>query len=129
MSNGLWIFALLVFLTVVLLLQGTVVPVFSESRKVSKRIQARLQRMTEATGGVEFTSLLREKYLRDLSSLERALESLPGMERLARLLEQSGLKVLAYRVVLLSFCLAICGGVGLWILSRLWPIALIGAFV
>jgi tight adherence protein B len=129
MSDGLWIFALLVFFTVVLLLQGTVVPVFSNSRKMSKRIQARLQRLADASGGPEFASLLREKYLRDLSSIERALESLPGMERLARILEQSGLQVLAYRVVMLSFVLSVASAVAAWIMSRWWPLSIMGALV
>jgi tight adherence protein B len=127
MSDGLWIFAVLVFFTVVLLLQGTVVPVFSDSRQMGKRIQARLQRLASESGGPEFTSLLREKYLRDLSASERALESLPGMERLARILEQSGLRIPAYRVVLLSGVLSVAGALVLWILSRWWPIALAGA--
>jgi tight adherence protein B len=123
MSDGLWIFALLVFFAVVLLLQGTMVPVFSDSRKMSKRIQARLQRLADASGGPEFTSLLREKYLRDLSSFERTLESMPGMERLAQMLEQAGLKTRAYRMVLLAFVLAAAAGLVLWIISRSWVIA------
>lgn len=129
MRDGLWIFALLVFFTVVLLLQGTVVPVFSESRKMSKRIQARLQRVADASAGPEFTSLLREKYLRDLSSLERSLESLPGMERLARILEQSGMQILAYRLVLLSFVASIASAIVAWIMSRWWPVPLVAALV
>jgi tight adherence protein B len=127
MSDGLWIFALLVFFTVVLLLQGTVVPVFSDSRKTSKRIQARLQKLADASGGPEFTSLLREKYLRNLSSYERTLESMPGMERLARILEQAGLQTPAYRVVLLAFILSVAGAVVSWIMSRWWLIALVSA--
>jgi len=127
MSDGLWIFVLLVFFTVVLLLQGTVVPVFSESRKMSKRIQARLSRLAETSGGPEYTSLLREKYLRDLSATERALEQLPGMERLARLLEQAGMETRAYRLVLLSLCLSVAAAVTLWVMSRWWVIALAGA--
>ncbi|WP_116808981.1 type II secretion system F family protein [Steroidobacter cummioxidans] len=126
MSNGLWLFALLVFFTVVLLLQGTVVPAFSESRKMSKRIQARLQRLADASGGPEFTSLLREKYLRDLSSFERMLESLPGMERFARILEQAGRDTPAYRVVLLAICLSIGGMLAGWIMSRWWPVTVAG---
>jgi tight adherence protein B len=129
MRDGLWIFVLLVFFTVVLLLQGTVVPVFSESRKMSKRIHARLQRVADASAGPEFTSLLREKYLRDLSALERSLESLPGMERLAWILEQSGMRILAYRLVLLSFALSIAGAVVAWIATRWWPTVLAGALV
>jgi tight adherence protein B len=129
MSDGLWMFAALVFFTVVLLLQGTVVPAFSDSRKMGKRIQARLQRLASESGGPEFTSLLREKYLRDLSAFERALESLPGMERLGRILEQSGLQTPAYRVVLLSFVSSVAAAAVSWIMSRWWPVALAGALV
>jgi tight adherence protein B len=129
MSNGLWLFALLVFFTVVLLLQGTVVPAFSESRKMNKRIQARLQRLADASGGPEFTSLLREKYLRDLSSFERTLESLPGMERFARILEQAGRETPAYRVVLLAIGLSFAGMLAGWLMSRWWPVALAGGII
>jgi tight adherence protein B len=129
MSNGIWLFVLLVFFTVVLLLQGTIVPVFSESRKTSKRIQERLQRLADASGGPEFTSLLREKYLRDLSSFERTLESLPGMERLARVLEQAGRDTPAYRVLLLAIALCIGGMLVGWMMSRWWPIALVAGFI
>lgn len=128
MGNGLWIFAVLVFFTVVLLFLGTVVPAFSDSRKTGKRIQARLQRLANESGAPELTSLLREKYLRELSTFERALESLPGMERLARVVEQSGLTTPAYRVALLSFVLSVSAAVVLWIMSRWWPVALAGAF-
>jgi tight adherence protein B len=127
MRDGLWIFALLVFFAVVLLLQGTMVPVFSDSRKMGKRIQARLQRLADASGGPEFTSLLREKYLRDLTTFERTLESMPGMERLAQMLEQAGLKTRAYRMVLLAFVLSAAAGLVLWIISRSWVIAPAGA--
>lgn len=129
MSNGIWLFALLVFCTVVLLLQGTVVPIFSDSRKMSKRIQARLQRVADSTGGPELTSLLREKYLRDLSAFERTLESLPGMERLARLLEQAGRQTAAYRLVLLSLALSVGAALAGWFLSRWWPVALAGSLL
>lgn len=129
MSNGMWLFALLVFFTVVLLMQGTVVPVFSDSRKMNKRIQARLQRMADVAGGPEFNSLLREKYLRDLSSLERSLEALPGMERLARMLEQAGRQTPAYRLVLTSLALSLAAAVAGWIMSRWWPVATASALV
>jgi tight adherence protein B len=129
MSDGIWIFVLLVFVAVVLLLQGTMVPVFSNSRQMSKRIQARLQRLADDSGGPEFTSLLREKYLKDLSSFERALESLPAMERLSRMIEQSGRETPAYRVVLLSLVLSVAAALLCWITTRWWQIALAGAFM
>jgi tight adherence protein B len=129
MSDGIWIFVLLVFVAVVLLLQGTMVPVFSNSRQMSKRIQARLQRLADDSGGPEFTSLLREKYLKELSSFERALESLPAMERLSRMIEQAGRETPAYRVVLLSLVLSVAAALMCWITTRWWQIALGGAFI
>jgi tight adherence protein B len=127
MSQGIWIFVGLVFLAVVLLFQGTVVPVFSESRQMSKRIQARLERLAQSMGGQEYTSLLREKYLRNLSGFERTLESMPGMERLGRLLEQAGSQTRAYRIVILSMCLSAGAALTCWIVSRWWEVALVGA--
>ncbi|HJY40388.1 MAG TPA: hypothetical protein VJ303_04100, partial [Steroidobacteraceae bacterium] len=114
MPNGIWIFLLLVFGAVFLLLQGTVVPVFSESRKMRKRIASRLDRLAQSGSGPELTSLLREKYLRELSPLERSLESVPGMEWLRRMVEQAGRETPAYRIVLVSVGLAVGGAVVGW---------------
>jgi tight adherence protein B len=58
--------------------------------------------------------MLRDKYLRNLNPLERKLETLPGMDRLALLLEQSGHKVPAHRLLLLSIFMAIAGGALAW---------------
>ncbi len=126
--QGVWLFVLLVFFAVVLLLQGTVVPVFSDARKMRKRIASRLSNAAQGDG-VELSSILREKYLRDLSPLERTLESLPGMERLSNLIEQSGRETPAYRIALLSIVFMIVGAVGGWIVSREWQIVLAAAFV
>jgi tight adherence protein B len=69
--------------------------------------------------------LLREKYLRQLSPLERSLETLPGMARLAQALEQSGSQTPAYRVFLLSIIFAVLAGVFGWAVIRLplWTLA------
>ncbi len=129
MPNGIWIFLLLVFGAVFLLLQGTVVPVFSESRKMRKRIAARLDRLAQSGSGPELTSLLREKYLRELSPLERSLESVPGMEWLRRMVEQAGSDTPAYRIVLVSVGLGVGGFVIGWMMSRLWQVAAMAAVV
>ena len=59
-----------------------------------------------------------KKYLRRLSPFERQLESLPGMARLAQLLEQAGYSTAAYRVALLSIALGIAGTAVGWSFSR-----------
>ena len=122
-----WLFLGLVFFAVFLLVQGMVVPVFGESTRMRKRLQARLTTVTAATPQVDFGSLLREKYLRELSPLERALETLPGMARLAHLIEQSGKTTPAYRVLLLSVLLATAGAFCGWTFTRLPYWALLGA--
>jgi tight adherence protein B len=129
MPHGIWIFLLLVFGAVFLLLQGTVVPVFSESRKMRKRIASRLDRLAQSGSGPELTSLLREKYLRELSPLERSLESVPGMEWLRRTIEQAGRDTPAYRIVIVSAGLAVSACVVGWIMSRLWQVAALAAAV
>lgn len=122
--NGLWIFLGLVFLAVFLLVLGLVVPVFGENRKIRKLLEARLQTLAAANAELELASLLREKYLKDLSPFERTLEGLPGMARLARLIEQSGRSTPAYVIVLTSAAFALGGWIGGWMTTRLWLVGL-----
>jgi tight adherence protein B len=127
--QGVWLFLLLVFIAVVLLTQGTVVPVFSDARKMRKRIAARLSNVAQDSDAGEFASILRENYLKELSPLERSLESAPGMKRLSALIEQSGRRTPAYRVVLLSIVLALGGAIGGWLGTREWQIAAAAALI
>jgi len=73
-------------------------------------------------------SLLRERYLRQLSPIERKLEAMPSMEALGAYIEQSGNRILAYRLVILSAVLAVCFGVIGWFVLRM-PFMAVGAFV
>jgi tight adherence protein B len=107
MSNEMMIFAVMVGVAVFLLSQSVVVQAFGDNTKVRKRLQQRLKEIEASDETDSYSSLLREKYLRRLSPFERQLESMPGMERLARLLEQAGYSVVAYRVVLIAIALGI----------------------
>lgn len=119
MSSGMMIFVAMIFVTVFLLAQGLVLPVFGESAKTRKRLLKKLNQIQAATEGDAYSSLLREKYLRRLSSWERQLERLPAMEALAAKIEQAGKKYLAYRVVLLAVILAIVAAVIAWVTTRM----------
>lgn len=118
MSNGMMIFVAMIFVTVFLLVQGLVVPVFGESAKARKRLLKKLNQIQAATEGDAYSSLLREKYLRRLSPWGRQLERLPAMEALAARIEQAGKKYLAYRVTLLAACLAVVVAVIAWVATR-----------
>jgi tight adherence protein B len=120
------IFIGMVFVAVALLSQGLIVPVFGESRQMRKKLQSRLSEIEAESGDESFSSLLRQKYLRELSPFERQLEDLPAMVYLARIIAQGGHKFLAYRVVLLSIVLAVAAATVTWLLFRSVPIAAIG---
>lgn len=119
MSSGMMIFVAMIFVTVFLLMQGLVVPVFGDSAKARKRLLKKLGQIQTATEEDAYSSLLREKYLRRLSPWERQLERLPAMEALAARIEQAGKKYLAYRVTLLAVVLAVVAALLAWVITRL----------
>ena len=124
MSNGLMVFLGMVFVAVFLLSQGLVVPAFGESGKTRKLLKTRLGQIDAASGQGSIASLLRDKYMRQLSPAERWLESLPGMEALAQLIEQAGTTMPAYRLIAISLALGAAGGVAGWVFGRSALIAL-----
>jgi len=120
-------FIVMVFIAVVLLAQGLVVPVFGENRSVAKRLRQRLAEIDEAGAGDAIQSLLRDRYLDKLSPWERQLESLPMLDGLISMIEQAGKSILAYRLVLLAILLGMACGVAGWIFSRVEVLAVAAA--
>ena len=113
-QSRLIIFLILVFGTVFLLSQVILVPSFGTKSNESRQIRRRLKQVTESVGNIEQQSLVREKYLRELTSLERWLESLPGIGTIESLLEQAGKDFPAYRVILAMLGFAITAGIATW---------------
>ena len=128
MSDGVIIFMAMVGVAVFLLSQGIVAPVFGNNGKVRKRLRQRLDEVEAASGEESYSSLLRDKYLRGLSPTERWLEGLPGMEALARIIDQSGHTMPAYRLVMMAIGLSIALGIASWSFTHVWmyvPVAVI----
>jgi tight adherence protein B len=118
-QSKLIIFLILVFATVFLLSQVILVPSFGTKSKESRQIRKRLQRVIESVGTApEQQSLVRQKYLHELSPLERWLESLPGIDNLESLIEQAGKTYPAYRLVLAMIALGIGGGIATWFFTE-----------
>ena len=128
MTSGVIIFVLLVATAVFLLSQGLFVPTLGDSAKTRKRLRERLAEI-DAQGEKPLASLLREKYLVGLTPLQKKLETLPGMDRLADLIEQGGHRILAHRLVLLSFGTALLGLISGWVSTRNGVVALVGLLV
>lgn len=112
------LFILMVSVIAFLLAQSLITPAFGENRKAKKRLKKRLKSVRESFHTQEVTTLLREKYLRQLSPLERQLESLPGMTTLATLLDQAGYEIPAYRFVLICIGLAGTGSAGVLMFTQ-----------
>jgi len=117
-SNGLLIFLGMVFATVFLLSQGLAIPVFGEGKKMRKRLKQRLDEIEAEDDSDSLSSLLREKYLRQLSPLERQLESLSSLEALRKMIEQAGYTILSYRVILIGIALGGAAGFVAYSMSR-----------
>jgi tight adherence protein B len=125
MSSGVLFFIAIVGVAVFLLSQGMITPVFAESGKVRKQLKKRLGEIERELGNESFSSLLREKYLRQLSPFARSLEELPIMESLAGLIEQAGHKMLAHRLALLAAIVAIVAAVAAYTFTNQWIAALL----
>lgn len=112
-KSTLIIFLILVSGAVFLLSQLILVPSFGTRSVESRKIKQRLRKVTQ--GGISGEqSLVRQKYLRELSAPERFLESLPGTETIEDLLEQAGKSYPSYRVIFAMLGLALLGGAITW---------------
>ncbi len=106
------LFMIIVFVAIILLAASVIVPTVGRDAKASRNLRRRINNFNTGTYS-SINSLLREKYLHELSPLEQKLENLPGMEALARSIDQAGKKILAYRMVLralsISFLITLIG--------------------
>lgn len=126
-KNTLLIFLGLIFGAVFLLTQSIIVPTFGTGRQESRRLKQRLGILTDEYQTELQISLVREKYFKRLSPLEKWFESLPAMKRLETFIERAGHRFPAYRLVLCSLLLGLFGGWLAWMLSHQWQFVLAGA--
>lgn len=101
MNNTFLWFGVLIFVAMFLLAQGLVLPAFGESARTRRRLRKRLAEI-ESQASVTGLSLLRQKYLEDLTPFARRIEQWPLMQVLRRFVEQAGLDRPAHRIVLES---------------------------
>ncbi len=102
-------FLCLVFAAVFVLMLG-VTNSASGNAKMRRTLRRRLERIG-VDAQQDAASILREKYLTSLTPLERQMEELPHMAKLAELGEQAGHPGPGYQVALISLLLAFVAGV------------------
>jgi tight adherence protein B len=127
MSIG--IFIALVAAAVFMLAQGLTVPAFGDQARARRKLKRRLSQIETDLGEQSAASLMREKYLRELTPLQRELESLPLMEGLARMIEQAGGSMLAHQLVIVGVFLGAAGGIAGAVLLRTVLAVIAGAVI
>jgi tight adherence protein B len=126
MDSGYVIFLSLLGGAVFLLSQVLIVPAFGSDARARKLLRRKLAEIDSVDAQREVASLLRQKYLKDLSPFARRLEDSRYMESLGRLIEQSGVKILAHRLVALAIVLAVAGATVIMVLTGNSVVALLG---
>jgi tight adherence protein B len=126
MDSGYIIFLSLLGGAVFLLSQVLIVPAFGSDARARKLLRRKLAEIDSVDAQREVASLLRQKYLKDLTPFARRLEDSRYMESLGRLIEQSGVKILAHRLVALAFVLGISGAMVVMVLTGNTVVALLG---
>lgn len=117
------IFLVMVFLAVFALVVALIVPTFGTAANTAKRMRSRVNTLLSDMD-VSQAQIVREKYLSQLSAWERSLEELPGMEKVALWIEQSGKRYPAYRLLSVSIVLGVLGGFAALILTKSLLLAL-----
>jgi tight adherence protein B len=98
MESGYVIFLCLLGGAVFLLSQVLIVPTFGSDARARKLLRRKLAEIDSVDAHREVASLLRQKYLGDLSPFARRLEDSRYMESLGRMIEQSGVRIMAHRL-------------------------------
>jgi tight adherence protein B len=115
------VFMVLVFGAVFLVGQVLTVPAFGTSQSEIKRLKQRLATLDEEDIAEVPVSMLRERFRRKASGLEKSLRWIPGIEHLAERFNQHHGSDLGYAYIFASFVLALLGAIAGWGLSgKLW---------
>jgi tight adherence protein B len=109
-NTSFYLFALALFVAVVLLIEGAYVWWNNAKGPEAKRIEQRLRAMSAGTQGEpQRNSILKQRMLSDTPSFHRMLLGIPRVHQLDRLLEQSGLSWSVAYFLLLTVAAGVVG--------------------
>lgn len=120
-------FLVVVFAAVFLLMLGLTTSASGDSR-MRRTLRRRLERISAETQE-DLASILREKYLTSLTPLERRLEEMSFMQKLADMGEQAGRPKPGYQVVVNCIVLALLAGIMTGLLLQSGFLGLIAAML
>lgn len=98
-----------IFLIAMVLTQVFTAPITSTSAQSRRILRQRITQLSTQSVAIEQISLLRHNYLQALTPFERWLEGWPILVPLRRLIDQTGLQIPAYRILVLCLIGVIAG--------------------
>jgi tight adherence protein B len=112
-TNTFLIITVLTFVAVLLLIEGIYLLWKSRKGPEATRLKRRLQSLSGSLDRTAQSQVLKQRMLSELPLLERALERMPRMQRLDRMLLQSGLNWTVSGVLLATLAFLVAG----WVLA------------
>lgn len=106
----------MVFIIGVLLAQSFIAPA-AGGRSNRRRLRKRITNLATEQQAAKPISLVRERFLKEMSPLERSLMKFPAMESLQTLAEQSGSNKKPRQILMESLIAAVVGGIGAFMLG------------
>lgn len=119
----------LIFFAVFLVVFVVLALAFGGDRKQKQQIKQRFERIMHQHALESSVVLRRQKYLHSLTPLEQRLESLPGMNPLRKLIEQSGHNRKAYQVAGLCVMLGLIAVILIYLIIGSFLLALFGGCI
>jgi tight adherence protein B len=110
-GNSFLILAVLVFVTVLLLLESLYVTWRTHRGPEARKFQQRLQMLSASRDTSQQTHLIKERMLSELPLLERWMQTVPRLHSLDRAIVQSGLNWTVSKLLLASAATAVTGWV------------------
>ncbi len=100
------IFVVMVFLAIVSLATAMIVPTAGTAAQANRKMRSRIRTHLQLQDpGI--TSLIRDQHLKNLSPIERTVETIPLFQPLSRLIEQSGESTSAFKVLMKSLLIGV----------------------
>jgi tight adherence protein B len=117
-TNAFQVMLVLVFIAMLLLLEGAYLMWQSHRGKQAKKIGQRLRSFSNQSRRGAQAQVLKDRMLSDVPAFERWLSSIPRALLMQRYISQSGLDWTVWRLVLTSTALAVFGLMALYSLAR-----------
>jgi tight adherence protein B len=118
MGNSFLVMTVLIFIALLLLLEGAYMMWRSHRGPQAMKLRTRLHALAATRDRTPQTQLLRQRMLSDLPNMDRFLQSVPRLRALDRFILQSGLDWTVSKLLSASLVLAILGWAGMSLVAR-----------